>query len=104
MTIVALASPAPKLSQKIVVVTISSTMVGKMLNRMKYSIVSMLLVPRSTTRVSDPVRRSRWNRSDSLWMCANTSCDSCRAAICPTRSKMALRTLSNRTPEKRATA
>ena len=43
-----------------------------MLNSMKYSIVSMLLVPRSTTLVTAPVRRSRWKRSDSWWRWRNT--------------------------------
>ena len=34
--------------------------------------MSMLLVPRSTTLVSDPVRRSRWKCSDRSWMWRNT--------------------------------
>ena len=49
--------------------------------------MSMLLVPRSTTLVSAPVRRSRWKRSDRSWMWRNTLPASRRAASWPTLSK-----------------
>ena len=66
--------------------------------------MSMLFVPRSTILVSDPVRRSRWKRSERSWMWRKTLPASRRAASCPTFSKIALRRLSERTPAKRAVA
>src|SRR5258708_6106595 len=64
--------------------------------------MSMLFVPRSTILVSDPVRRSRWKRSDKSWTWRNTWAASRRAASCPTFSKMALRKLSKSTPPRTA--
>ncbi len=43
--------------------------VGTVLRMVKRTMVSMPLVPRSITRDSPPVRRSRWNRSDNLCRC-----------------------------------
>ena len=62
---VAATSPQPKRLRKMLSTSSSSSTVGAMLNSRKYSIVSMLLVPRSTTLVTAPVRRSRWKRKDS---------------------------------------
>ena len=62
----------------------------------------MLLVPRSTILVSDPVRRSRWKRSDSEWTWRNTRAAKVKAARWPTFSNKALRKLSASTPPKRA--
>ncbi len=44
---------------------VSSSAVGAMLNSRKYSMTSMLFVPRSMVLVTSPVRRDRWNLSDS---------------------------------------
>ena len=64
--------------------------------------MSMLLVPRSTILVSEPVRRSRWKRSDRSWTWRKTWPASRRAASCPTFSNKALRRLSDSTPANRA--
>jgi hypothetical protein len=62
----------------------------------------MLLVPRSTTLVTAPVRRSRWKRRLSWWRWRNTSDARRRVASWPTRSNTALRRLSNSTPYRAA--
>ena len=49
---------------KMIDATTNSTSVGAVLSTMKRTMVSMPLVPRSMTRLSPPVRRARWKRSD----------------------------------------
>ena len=51
----------------------NSTSVGAVLSIVKRTMVSMPLVPRSMTRLSPPVRRARWKRSDSRCRCWKVS-------------------------------
>ncbi len=55
-------------------------MVGKIENSAKDSSVSMPLVPRSMTRDSPPVLRSRWKRSDRVWTWAKVETATSRIA------------------------
>ena len=48
------------------------------------TMVSMALRPRSSTRVSPPVLRSRWKRKESWCMCSNTMKASRRTAFIDT--------------------
>ena len=52
-----------------------------MLNIANDSSVSMPLVPRSMTRDSPPVLRSRWKRSDSVWTCAKVETATSRMRV-----------------------
>ena len=101
---VAATSGQPNVPRKMLSTSTSSSTVGAMLKRRKYSIVSMLLVPRSTTLVTAPVRRDRWKSRLSAWRWRNTCALRRRVASCPTRSNTALRRLSNRVVPNRAAA
>ena len=70
--------------------TISSR-VGRMLKVVKRIRNSMPCVPRSMTRLSPPVWRSRWKRSESAWRWPNTSRARLRIARCDTGAKTASR-------------
>ena len=61
-----------------------SKKVGSTLKTMKFRSVEMPRVPRSMSRVSPPVCRSRWKRSDSECMCSKTSSATRRMARCAT--------------------
>ena len=52
------------------------------------TMVSMALRPRSSTRVSPPVLRSRWKRSDSRCMCSKVRIASRRTACIATLANM----------------
>ena len=61
-----------------------STSVGRIENSVKLISVEMPRVPRSTSRVSPPVWRARWKRSDSACRWRNTLSAIVRTARCVT--------------------
>ena len=71
-------------------------MVGRNVISTMREMLSMPSRPRSSTRVSPPVLRSRWKRSDSRCMCSKASSASLRTACMATLANMPSRTCTSR--------
>ena len=70
----------------------NSTIVGMRVISAMRLMFSMPVRPRSKTRVSPPVLRSRWKRIDSRCMCSNVVRASFLTACIATRANMPSRT------------
>ena len=71
-------------------------------NSMYESSVEMPRVPRSMSRDTPPVWRSRWKRSERLCRCRNTSSATRRTARCATRTKTTSRSSAKSVVENRS--